>query len=121
MSLSPSVPSPEVMVFSTESKYLVSASPLALTCSIQLSRNNFVDTPTFVVSSWDAPNNSTYDRVNTANPLNVVLFIPSVRTADSGNYICLAYVAASGDSEFIVDSDQATDMVNIVVSKSFCT
>ena len=108
-------------MFSTESKYLVSASPLALTCSIQPRRNNSVDTPTFALSSWDAPNNRSYDRVNTANPLNVVLFIPSVRTADSGSYICLAYIAASGDSGFIVDSDQATDMVNIVVSKSFCT
>ena len=107
------VPSPEVMVTSTESE-LVSGSPLILTCSIQ--PHSSVDTPTTVLSSWDAPN-SDYDRVNTTNELIVRLNISSVQTADSGDYICSASMADSSDSVYVVNSDPATDMVNITVSK----
>ena len=105
------------MSYETES-VLVSGSPLSLTCSIQPHGDSSVDTPTTVMSSWDAPN-STYDRVNTANETSVGLVISSVQTADSGDYICSASVTDSSDSVYVVDSDTATDMVNIIVSKSF--
>ena len=76
-----------------------------------------MDTPTTVMSSWDAPN-SDYDRVNTANEMSVRLDISSVGTSDSGDYICLASVTDSNNSTYIVDSDSANSMVNIIVSKS---
>ena len=79
-----------------------------------------MDTPTTVMSSWDAPN-STYDRTNTVNKTSVGLVISSVQTADSGDYICSASVTDSSDSVYVVDSDTATDMVNIIVSKSLAT
>ena len=75
-----------------------------------------MDTPTTVMSSWDAPN-SDYDMNNTANELSVGLVISSVLTADSGDYICSASVTDSSDSVYVIDSDPATDMVNITVSK----
>ena len=105
------------MSYETESE-LVSGSPLSLTCSIQPRGDSSVDTPTTVMSSWDAPN-STYDRDNTANETSVGLVISSVQTSDSGDYICSASVTDSSDSVYVVDSDTATDMVNIIVSKSF--
>ena len=76
-----------------------------------------MDTPTTVMSSWAAPN-SAYDRDNTANETSVGLVISSVQTADSGDYNCSASVTDSSDSVYVVDSDTATDMVNIIVSKS---
>ena len=79
-----------------------------------------MDTPTTVMSSWGAPN-STYDRVNTANEMSVGLVISSVQTADNGDYNCSASVTDSSDSVYVVDSDTATDMVNIIVSKSLAT
>ena len=97
---------------------LVSGSPLSLTCSIQPREDSSVDTPTTVMSSWDAPD-STYDRVNTANETSVGLVISSVQTADSGDYICSASVTDSSDSVYVVNSDTVTDMVNVIVSKSF--
>ena len=96
------------MVSATESE-LVSGSPLSLTCSIQPSS---VDTPTTVMSSWTAPN-------NTVNATSVELLLSSVETADSGDYICSVRVTDSSGSEYVVDSELATDSVNIVVSK-FC-
>ena len=79
-----------------------------------------MDTPTTVMSSWDAPNN-TYDRDNKANETSVELNISSVQTADSGDYMCSASVTDSSDSVYVVDSDTATDMVNIIISKSLAT
>ena len=104
------------MSSSTESE-LVSGSSLSLTCSIQPRGDSSVDTPTIVMSSWDAPN-SAYDRDNTANETSVGLVISSVQTSDSGDYNCSASVTDSSDSVYVVDSDTATDMVNIIVSKS---
>ena len=104
----------------TESE-LVSGSPLSLTCSIQPRGDSSVDTPTTVMSSWDAPNSTSYDRVITANVTSVGLVISSVQTSDSGDYICSASVTDSSDSVYVVDSDTATDMVNISVSKSVST
>ena len=111
------VPSPEVMVSSPTESELVSGSPLSLTCSIQPRGDSSVDTPTTVMSSWDAPN-SAYDRVNTVNEMSVGLVISSVQTADSGDYMCSASVTDSSDSVYVVDSDTATYMVNIIASKS---
>ena len=115
--ISPLVPSPVVIVSSLPESELVSGSLLSLTCSIQPRGDSSVDTSTTVMSSWDAPN-STYDRVNTANEMSVGLVISSVQTADSGDYICSASVTDSSDSVYVVDSDTATDMVDIIVSKS---
>ena len=96
------------MLSATESE-LVSGSPLSLTCSIQPSS---VDTPTTVMSNWTAPN-------NTVNATSVELMISSVETADSRDYICSVRVTDSSGSEYVVESELATDSVNIVVSK-FC-
>ena len=76
-----------------------------------------MDTATTVSSSWNAPND-TYDRDNTPNDTSVDLTIPNVQTADSGAYICSAIVTDSSDSGYVVDSQPATDTVNITVSKS---
>ena len=100
------------MVSATESE-LVSGSALSLTCSIQPSS---VDTPTTVMSSWTAPN-SVYNRINAVNATSVELMISSVETADSGEYICSVRVTDFSGSEYVVDSELATDSVNIVVSK----
>ena len=105
------------MVSSSTESELVSGSPFSLTCSIQPRGDSSVDTPTTVMSSWDAPN-STYDRDNTANETSVGLVISSVQTADSGDYICSASVTDSSDSVYVVDSDTATDMINVIISKS---
>ena len=101
------------MVSAAESE-LVSGSPLSFTCSIQPSS---VDTPFRVVSSWTAPN-SAYNRVNAVSA-SVELMISSVETADSGDYICSVRVTDSSGSEYVVDSELATDSVNIVVSNFY--
>ena len=62
------------------------------------------------MSSWTAPN-------NTVISTSVELMISSVETADSGDYICSVRVTDSSGSEHVVDSELATDSVNIVVSK----
>ena len=103
------------MLVSMAEPMLVSGSPLSLTCSIQPSS---VDTPTTVMSNWTAPN-SVYNRVNTVNATSAELMISSAETADSGDYICSVRVTDSSGSEYVVDSELATDSVNIVVSKYF--
>ena len=106
--ISLSVPSPDVMATKSE---LVSSPLLSFNCSIQ--SHSTVDTPTTVMSSWDAPN-SDYDRFNTTN---VSLVISSKQTAYSRDYICSASVGDTSDSLYVVNSDPPTDMVNITVSK----
>ena len=75
-----------------------------------------MDTPTTVMSSWNAPNDI-YDRDNTPNDTSVALIISSVETADSGDYICAAIVTDSSDSGYVVDSQPVSDTVSITVSK----
>ena len=76
-----------------------------------------MDTPTTVMSSWNAPNDI-YDGDNTPNDTSVYLTISSVETADSGAYICSAIVTDdSSDSGYIVDSQPVTDTVITTVSK----
>ena len=60
--------------------------------------------------SWDAPNND-YE-------LSVGLVISNVQIADGGDYICSASVTDSNDSVYVVDSDPATDIVNIISKNS---
>ena len=105
--ISASVPRPAVMVSAIEYE-LVSGSPLSLTCSTQPSP---VDTPTTVMSTWTAPDSETVsDGVES-------LVIPSVETADSGDYTCSVRVTDSSSSLYVLDSELATHSVNIVVSK----
>ena len=92
----------------------VFGSSLSLTCSI--TRPSSVDTPTTVMSSWTAPN-STYNTVNTVNATSVELMISSVKTADSGDYICSATLTDSSDSVYVVTSELTSDTVSITVSK----
>ena len=94
----------------------VSGSSLSLTCTIQRQGGDYVDTPTTVMSSWDAPNTA-YDRDNEANASSVDLDIDSLETADSGDYMCSADVVDSSGSEYVVNSTTATDTISIVVSK----
>ena len=75
--LSPSVPSPEVMV--TPKRELVSGSPLSLSCSVLPPS---VDTSINISSNWTTPGGR-HDTDNTT------LVIYSVETADSGEYIHL--------------------------------
>ena len=102
------------MVPAAESE-LVSGSPISLTCSLQPSS---VATPTTVLSNWTAPN-SAYNRVNTVSATSVEFMISIVETADSGDYICSVRATDSSGSEYVVDSEVATDSVNIVVSKCY--
>ena len=92
---------------------LVSGSSLSLPCAIN--RPIYVDTPATLLSSWTAPNT---DTVNAVNESSVVLMISSVVTADSGDYSCSATLTDSSDSLYVVDSEQATEIVSITVSKS---
>lgn len=105
------VPSPVVMVSEMDS-VLVSGSHLSLTCSIQPST---VTTPSTVISNWTTPN-STYDTVNPVNDTSVELMISSVVTADSGEYICSATIADSSGSIFVLNSEPATDTINVTIS-----
>ena len=95
---------------------LVSGSYFSLTCTIQPQRENYVDTPTTVMSSWDTPN-TTYGGDNDANATSVDLNIASLETADSGVYSCSANVVDSSGSEYIVNSATGNDAISIVVSK----
>ena len=94
----------------------VSGSSLSLTCTIQRQGGDYVDTPTTVLSSWNAPN-TTYGGDNEADASSVDLNIASLETADSGNYMCSADVVDSSGSEYVVNSTTATDTTSIVVSK----
>ena len=105
--LSPSVPSPEVIVTPSE-RELVSGSPLSLSCSVLPPS---VDTSVTISSNWTTPEGSHDDTVNTT------LVISSVETADSGEYFCSAVVSESSGSQYVVDSDSVTDTASILVSK----
>ena len=94
----------------------VSGSSLSLICSIQPQGAGHVDTPTTVMSSWDAPS-SEYDRDNPANASSVVLDIASLQTADTGDYTCSASVSDSSGSGYVMHSEEVTDTVSITVSK----
>ena len=100
---------PVVMVSVTD-RELVSGSSLTLTCSI--TQPSSVDTPITVLSSWTAPNTEPV-----TGDTSVELMIPSVETADSGDYICSATLTDSSDSVYVVDSEPATQTVSITVSK----
>ena len=110
--VSHSVPSPSVMV-STGDAVLVSGSSLSLSCSIQPPS---VDTAITISSHWTTPG-GLHDTVNTENETNPVLHIPTVETADSGDYICSAIATDSSDSQYIVSSEPHSDVVSVIVSK----
>ena len=103
--LSPSVPSPEVMV--TPEREFVLGSPLSLSCSVLPPS---VDTSINISSHWTTPGGR-HDTDNTT------LLIYSVETADSGEYICSAIASDSSGSQYVVDSEEDTDTVSILVSK----
>ena len=105
--LSPSVPSPEVMVTASE-RELVSGSHLSLSCSILPPS---VDTSVTISSHWTTPGGRHDDTVNTT------LVISSVETADSGEYFCSVTLSESSGSQYVVDSDSVTDTASILVSK----
>ena len=86
---------------------LVSGSPLSLSCSIL---PPFVDISITISSHWITPGGR-HDTDNTT------LVIYSVETADSGEYICSAIASDSIGSQYVVDSEEDTDTVSILVSK----
>ena len=86
---------------------LVSGSPLSLSCSILPPS---VDTLITISSHWITPGGR-HDTDNTS------LVISSVMTADRGVYICSAIASDSSGSQYVVDSEEDTDTVNILVSK----
>ena len=100
----------------TSGSEFVSGSSLSLTCTIRPQGGDSVDTPTTVMSRWDAPN-AAYDRDNDANATSVDLNIGSLETADSGVYLCLANVVESSGSKYVVDSTTGNNSISIVVSK----
>ena len=111
-----SVPSPVVTVSGPAESELVASSTLSLTCSIQRQEGSSVNTASTIMSSWDAPD-SMYDGQNTPSATSVPLDIASVQTADTGVYTCSASVTDSTGSVYVIDSEPATDNVNITVSK----
>ena len=86
---------------------LVSGSPLSLSCSILPPS---VDISITISSHWITPGGR-HDTDNTT------LVISSVMTADSGVYICSAIASDSSGSQYVVDSEEDTDTVSILVSK----
>ena len=114
-----SVPSPMVTVFGPAESELMAGSSLSLTCSIQPQGGSSVDTAATIMSSWDAPDNvrDTDSTVTATNATTLELNIASVQTADTGVYTCSASVTDSTGNVYVVDSDPATDNVNITVSK----
>ena len=99
-----------------EGDEFVSGSSLTLTCSIEPRSRAYVDTPTTVISRWDAPDN-VHDRANEPNATSVVLNITNLETADSGNYTCFSSVIDSSDSEYIENSETITSSESITVRK----
>ena len=100
----------------TSGSEFVSGSSLSLTCTIRPQGGDYVDTPSTVMSRWDAPNTA-YDGDNDANATSVNLNIASLETADSGVYNCSANVVDSSGSEYVVDSTTGSGTISIVVSK----
>ena len=98
---------------STGDAVLVSGSSLSLSCSIQPPS---VDTAITISSHWTTPG-GLHDTVNTENETNPVLHIPTVDTADSGDYICSAIAIDSSGSQYIVSSEPHSDVVSVIVSK----
>ena len=113
------VPSPEVEISGvTNGSEFVSGSSLSLTCTIRPQEGDYVDTPTTVMSSWDAPNIiHVYGGDNDANTTSMDLNITSLETADSGVYSCSANVVDSSGSEYVVDSPTGNNIISIIVRK----
>ena len=100
------VPRPLVTVNPSEGD-LVSGSPPSFSCSILPPS---VDTSINISSHWTTPGGR-HDTDNTT------LVIYSVVTADSGEYTCSAIVSDSSGSQYVVDSDEVSYTVSILVSK----
>ena len=98
---------------STGDAVLVPGSSLSLSCSIQPPS---VDTAITISSNWTTPG-GLHDTVNTENETFPVLHIPTVETADSGDYICSAIAIDSSGSQIIVSSEPHSDVVSVTVSK----
>ena len=113
----PTVPRPVVAVFgASDGTVLESGSSLELTCSIQPQGEEYVDTPSTIMSRWSAPS-SHYRRDGTVNASIVSLSIPIVVTADSGAYTCTASVSDSSGSGYVVASKEVMETVSITVSE----
>ena len=93
----------------------VSGSSLSFTCTIQPQGEDYVDTPTTVMSSWNTPD-SNYDGNSQLNETND-LYIAKLKTADSGEYACSAKVVDSSGARYVMNSKTADDFQSIAVSK----
>ena len=78
-----------------------------------------MDTPTTVISRWDAPNTA-YGGDSEEDATSVDLNIASLERADSGVYSCSANVVDSSDNKYIADSTIATAFERIIISKMKC-
>ncbi|CAI8024478.1 hypothetical protein GBAR_LOCUS14204 [Geodia barretti] len=105
------IPSPMVAVTAQTATELVSGSGLSLNCSIQPPS---VDTSITVLSNWSTPGGR-HNRVNAENDASPQLVIPSVETADSGDYTCSVRVTDSTNSPYILDSPLAYSTTRITV------
>ena len=93
---------------------LVSGSHLSISCMIFPPS---VDTEITILSRWTTPerdNSHTFME----NSTNLMLHIPNVKTADSGDYTCLGRVMDSSGRQYVASSIPHTDTVRIIVSKS---
>ena len=110
-----SVPRPEVMV-SPDQPVLVAGSSLSLTCSITQPSSETTPTTTDVTFSWTVPDGVDYTN-SSVSETSEELMLVSVETADSGDYTCSATLTDSTDSDYILDSEPATAVASVTISK----
>ena len=95
----------------------MSLSPLQLNCTIQYHQQTiYVDTPTTLTSSWDAPN-IVYDVDNPDNDIAILFSISSLGTADTGTYVCSARLEDNSGDQYIITSPLDTDSLSFEISE----
>ena len=118
--LPPPVPSPSVILSrDPESGILRHGDNLTLTCTIQL--DGAIDTGVDVTVLWTGPPGSISPDSPTMDSDTVyesTVAFSSLVTSDSGDYTCTATVSPDPSSEFITESGEGTDTLNIIVGKA---
>ena len=93
---------------------------LTLTCTIQLSQA--VNTGISVSAMWSGPSGAQFTTssvtVTTTRTYTSTATISSVRTSDSGDYMCTATVSST--SPFLTRSREVSGMFNVDVGTNIC-
>ena len=120
--LPPPVPSPSVTLSrDPESGILRHGDNLTLTCTIQL--DGAIDTGVDVTVLWTGPPGS----ISPDNPTPTMdsgtvyestVTFSSLETSNSGGYTCTATVSPDPSSEFVAESGEGTETLNIIVGEA---